>query len=87
MNVNERRHFSLAARTFHSILMLSLILSIAAIAFGYSLYALAVERQYTTKLSDIALTGAALVDSDALGPDHGDLAQRPGVRAGALPGL
>ena len=68
MNVYERSHFSLAARTFHSILLLSLILSIAAIAFGYTLYALSVERQYTTKLSDIALTGAALVDRDALAP-------------------
>ena len=66
MSLNERRHYSLAARTFHAVLALSLILSIAAIAFGFTLYAREVYNQYTTKLSDAALTGASLVDRDAV---------------------
>lgn len=66
MSLNERRHYSLAARTFHAVLALSLIISIAAIAFGFTLYAREVDRQYKTKLSDAALTGSALVDRDAV---------------------
>jgi len=66
MSSYERRHYSLAARTFHAVLALSLIISIAAIAFGFTLYAREVDRQYKTKLSDAALTGAALVDRDAV---------------------
>ncbi len=60
----ERRHYSLAARSFHAILILSLILSIAAITFGSTLYAKEINKHYKDKLSDVALSAAALVDRE-----------------------
>lgn len=60
MNAMERKHFSLAARTFHAILMLSLILSIAALAFGFTLYSRAVRRQFTEKAQDLSTTIVSL---------------------------
>ncbi len=64
MSSLERQHYSLAARSFHAILILSLILSIAAIGFGYTLYVKEINNHYKDKLSDVALTAAELVDRE-----------------------
>ena len=66
MNQSERRHNSLAARTFHAILLLSLLLGIAAVAFGFTLYAGATKRLYESKISDAAMTGAMTVDRESV---------------------
>ena len=64
MNQAERRHNSLAARSFHAILLLSLMLGIAAVAFGFTLYANATKLLYENKMSDAALTAALTVDRE-----------------------
>ncbi len=66
MSAIERRHHSLSARLFHAVLILSLILSIVAIAFGFGLYSRAVQQQYTEKAGDLARTVSVMVDSEAV---------------------
>ncbi len=66
MSAFERRHYSLEARTFHAVLILSLILGAAAIAFGWSLYTYAVQDRYKTKVSELAVTIADIADGDVI---------------------
>ena len=66
MNKAERRHNSLAARSFHAILLLSLLLGIAAVAFGFTLYANATKLLYESKMSDAALTASLTVDRESV---------------------
>ena len=62
MTESERRRYSLSAKTFHAILLICLILSLAAIAFGFFLSTNAVREHYTQKVQDLSQTIAALAD-------------------------
>ena len=64
MTESERRRYSLSAKTFHAILLICLILSLAAIAFGFFLYTNAVREHYTQKAQDLSQTIAALADPE-----------------------
>ena len=66
MSAIERRHHSLSARLFHAVLILSLILCLVAIVFGFGLYTKAVKQQYTEKAGDLARTVSVMVDSEAV---------------------
>ena len=62
----ERRRNSLSAKTFHAILLICTVLSIAAIAFGFFLYTNAVREHYTQKAQDLSQTIAALADPEVV---------------------
>ena len=66
MSAVQRKRHSLSAKTFHAILLICLILSLAAIAFGFFLYTSAVREQYTQKAQDLSQTIAALVDPETV---------------------
>ena len=66
MSLWERKHNSLAAKTFHAVLILSLILGAAAVAFGWTLYTFAVQDRYKTKVSELAVTVSNIADGDAV---------------------
>ena len=53
MSVWERRHFSLQAKTFHAVLMGSLILGIIALITGLGLYTYSLGTQYISSAFDI----------------------------------
>lgn len=67
MTAWERRHYSIAARTFHSVLIMSLILGTAAVIFGWSLYTYSVQDRYRTKVSELAVMTADLIDGEQIG--------------------
>ena len=46
MTRRERRHYSLSARTFRSLILVSFIISAAAILFGFLLFTATVNREY-----------------------------------------
>ena len=49
MNKAERKRNSLKGKTYRSIIIYSLIISFAAITFGFYLFASAVRRDYRTR--------------------------------------
>ena len=49
MNDFERLQNSLSARTFHAIVIICVVLSLAAVLFGFYLYTNSVRNQYTEK--------------------------------------
>ncbi len=57
-----RLHHSLGGKTFRAILLLSLVLGIASIAFGFFLYSYAVNREYRSKTQNLANTAAMVLD-------------------------
>ena len=67
MTALERRHYSIAARTFHAVLIMSLILGTAAVVFGWSLYTYSVQDRYKTKVSELAVMTADLIDGEQIG--------------------
>ena len=67
MTAWERRHYSIAARTFHAVLIMSLILGTAAVVFGWSLYTYSVQDRYKTKVSELAVMTADLIDGEQIG--------------------
>ncbi|MBO6047980.1 MAG: SpoIIE family protein phosphatase [Erysipelotrichaceae bacterium] len=64
MTEEERKVNSLSSRTFQAVLILSLILSIVAIAFGYHLYSTGVRDQYMERTTSLAQTITSLYSSD-----------------------
>ena len=46
MSKLEKAHYSLAAKMFHAILAMALIIGAAAVSFGFYLYVMALEREY-----------------------------------------
>ncbi len=67
MNDFERLQNSLSARTFHAIIIICVVLSLAAVLFGFYLYTNSVRNQYTEKAEDAAKTIAGIVDGDEVG--------------------
>lgn len=65
MNFLERAHYSLGAKMFHAVIIITVFISIAAIAFGFYLYSTAVRREYRSQAWHTAKTAEALVDHDA----------------------
>ncbi len=60
MNYFERVRYSLSSKMFHTILLFSLIISAAAVAFGFFLYCGAVRTQYAMIANNIARTASAI---------------------------
>ena len=66
MNPFERLHYSLGGKTFRAIVLISLILSLTAIAFGFYLYAASVRRDFRTRTWQMSATAAQFLDSKLL---------------------
>ena len=62
MSAFEKMHYSLGGRTFRAILLLSLVISIAAGAFGFILYAATVNREYRIKTYQDAKVATTALD-------------------------
>ncbi|MCR4963511.1 MAG: PP2C family protein-serine/threonine phosphatase [Firmicutes bacterium] len=62
MNRLERRHFSLAARTFHATLLGSAVLGLVTLAVGLGLYTYSLVRQYITESFSLSRNAAAVLD-------------------------
>ena len=67
MNALEQKHNSLSAKTFHAVLLITVILGLTAIVFGFSLYYTAIRSQYTNKAADLSKTISSLLDADEIG--------------------
>ena len=63
MNPFERLHYSLKAKTCRAIVLFSLIISLAAISFGFYLYASAVNREYRSRTWQMSKTAVQLLDT------------------------
>ena len=64
MNAFMRRHYSLGLSTFRSILLLSLLISSAAVLFGFSLYIGATRHEYRALAGHISRTACYVVDTE-----------------------
>ena len=64
MNPFERLHYSLKGKTFRAIVLFSLIISVAAISFGFYLYSSAVNREYRSRTWQMSKTAVQLLDTD-----------------------
>ncbi len=62
MTDRERARYSLAARTFHAVLILSLIICTAAVWFGFSLYRNSVNRECRRETWNISQTVYGALD-------------------------
>ena len=62
MNTFERMHYSLGGRTFRALLSLSLLISLAAGAFGFILYGATVNREYRIKTWENAKVSEKVLD-------------------------
>jgi len=62
MTVRQRFRHSLSARTFRTIVVLILMISVVAIGFGFYLYVDAVRREYRTEAWHLANAAASLTD-------------------------
>lgn len=62
MSDAERMHFSLAARTFHMILMASLVLGLVAFIVGVGLYTIALGGQYSAESYSLARSASSIID-------------------------
>ena len=66
MSELERNHYSLGGRTFRAILTLSLLISLAAGAFGFFLYGASVNREYRIKTWQDARVAAEALDMNEM---------------------
>ena len=64
MNFLERFHHSIAAKTFRAIILFSLIISTAAVTFGFALYSSTVNREYRIMTWRAAESAAEAIDVD-----------------------
>lgn len=60
MNLIERMHYSLSAKTFHAILLLSAIISLTAIILSFTLYSDSVTREYRVRTWHMSKSSAIL---------------------------
>lgn len=60
MNKLQRRHYSLAARTFRAAIAGAVILGVVALLIGLGLYAFALGSQYIGKAYDLTRSAASL---------------------------
>ena len=65
MSEMERRHYSLAARTFHAVMALAALLGFVAIAIGFGMYVRAMNGQYINMAHNVSAGAAAIIDSMA----------------------
>ena len=61
MSAFRRRHHSLSAKIFRAIIVFSLVVCTATIAFGYFLYNKTVQQQYISLSYNIAKTATLAV--------------------------
>lgn len=66
MNARERLANSLSAKTFNAVLLFAVVISIAAVAFGFFLYMDSVIREYRTKTQYLSRTAAMFIDMDSV---------------------
>lgn len=64
MTFFERMHYSLGAKMFHAVIIVTALISAAAIAFGFYLYGNAVQREYRIQAWHTAKTAEALIDHE-----------------------
>lgn len=64
MNWLERLHYSLSSKLFHTILIFSIILGLVAVGFGFYLYSMAVNEQYSAKALNIAKTSTIAIKNE-----------------------
>ena len=64
MTYLERMHNSLSSKMFHTILMFSAVLSLAAVSFGFYLYNGAVQDQYSSIAFNISKTASIMLESE-----------------------
>ena len=62
MNEMERKHYSLAARVFHSAMMGSVVLGLVALLIGLGLYTNALVGQYIGEAFGLSRSAAAVVE-------------------------
>ena len=73
MSLRERRHYSLSARTFRSVILVSLIISLAAIVFGFLLFSATVNREYRSEAWHLSKTAVDRLDKRALRRETEDM--------------
>ena len=66
MTARERLRHSLSARTFRSLILVSLIISAAAILFGYLLFSATVNREFRAEAWHLSKTAVDRLDKRAL---------------------
>ena len=66
MSRRERRHYSLSARTFRSLMLVMLIISVAAIVFGFLLFTATVNREYRTEAWHLSQMAVDRLDKRAI---------------------
>ena len=59
----QRLHYSLKAQTFRTVLLLSLLISVAAVAFGYYVYSAAVRREFRTRTHNLSNAAALILET------------------------
>ncbi|MBQ9023315.1 MAG: SpoIIE family protein phosphatase [Eubacterium sp.] len=62
MTARQRFRHSLGAKTFRTVVIMVLVISVAAIGFGFYLYVDAVKREYRTEACHLANVAASLTD-------------------------
>ena len=73
MSRRERRHYSLSARTFRSLILASLIISLAAILFGFLLFTATVNREYRTEAWHLSKMAVDRLDKRAIRREAEDM--------------
>ncbi len=73
MSRRERRHYSLSARTFRSLILVSLIISLAAILFGFLLFTATVNREYRTEAWHLSKMAVDRLDKRAIRREAEDM--------------
>jgi len=63
MSFFERIHHSLEGKTFRNILIITLLISTAAVGFGYFLYDTSVRREYRTRTLQMSRTAVLILNS------------------------
>ena len=66
MTDDERLRHSLSARTFRSLILVSLIISAAAILFGYLLFNATVNREFRSEAWHLSKTAVDRLDKRAI---------------------
>ncbi|MBQ1342512.1 MAG: hypothetical protein IIY33_08530, partial [Erysipelotrichaceae bacterium] len=66
MNKAERKRNSLKGKTYRSIIIYSLVISFAAITFGFYLFASAVRRDYRTRTWQMSRTAVKVLDKEEI---------------------
>ena len=62
----ERKHHSLGGKTFRTVILAALALSICAIAFGYHFYSASVKREFRSRTWLMSKTAAQFLDTEVL---------------------